>query len=72
MNADKAKVNAFLKDMGFDPNEVKCVEINPWVMWVTIYKKNNEGKIYMDSRGDVATRTEKVLLADFAETVNGG
>ena len=66
------KINAFLVDMGFDPAQVASVEIGPHVMWVHLYERDEDGKLYIDKYGYVAKRTEKVLLNDFLDVTSTG
>ncbi len=72
MSEARDKINAFLQDMGFDPTQVASVEITPHVMWVHLFERDKEGKLYVDSMGFVAKRTEKVLLNNFGDVTSTG
>jgi hypothetical protein len=71
-NKYKDLVMQFIDDLGYKPEEVAQIEIQPGVCWVHVFLRDSEGKLYMDKFGQVAKRTDKFLLREFAETTSGG
>lgn len=67
MSVHRAKVNEFIRSLGFDPNEVSHVEITPRAIFLTSYLRENSGQIYTIREGTnvrVATETRHVDITD--------
>lgn len=58
-----AQLCLWLRCHGYDPNEVSRVSvIDSRTAWVTAPRLNEDGQLYLDERGEVATRTYRVTI----------
>ena len=70
--ANRAKVNEFIRSLGFDPNEISHVEITPRAIYLMAYMRNELGEFYVLREGGnvrVATETYHVDITEAPEVV---